>query len=62
MRRGRDFGQPDFPFTPGYDLVGRVLSVGPGGDRQLIGQRVATMTTTGSWATHAVVEAQHCAR
>lgn len=31
MRRGRYYGQPAFPFTPGYDLVGRVLQVGPGG-------------------------------
>src|SRR3954465_5977743 len=58
MRRGRYFGQPPFPFTPGYDLVGRVLSVGPDGDRNLIGSRVATMTKTGAWATHAVVEAR----
>lgn len=27
MRKGRYFGQPKFPFTPGYDLVGRVLEV-----------------------------------
>lgn len=58
MRRGRYFGQPAFPFTPGYDLVGRVLSVGPGGDERMIGERVATMTKTGGWATHAVVEAR----
>ncbi|WP_291055196.1 medium chain dehydrogenase/reductase family protein [Herbiconiux sp.] len=60
MRRGRYFGQPEFPFTPGYDLVGRVLAIGSGGDPQLIGQRVATMTKTGAWATHAVVEARDC--
>ena len=58
MRRGRYFGQPEFPFTPGYDLVGRVLEVGPGGDQQLVGQRVAAMTKTGGWATHSVVEAR----
>jgi NADPH:quinone reductase-like Zn-dependent oxidoreductase len=58
MRRGRYFGQPAFPFTPGYDLVGRVLSVGSDGDRHLVGQRVATMTKTGGWATLAVVEAR----
>ncbi|RFA12245.1 NADPH:quinone reductase [Subtercola boreus] len=58
MRRGRYFGQPAFPFTPGYDLVGRVLSVGPGGDERMIGERVAAMTKTGGWATHAVVEAR----
>lgn len=58
MRRGRYFGQPAFPFTPGYDLVGRVLAVGAGGDEQMVGRRVATMTKTGAWATHAVVEAR----
>ncbi|MFG6403105.1 medium chain dehydrogenase/reductase family protein [Microbacterium sp. P04] len=58
MRRGRYYGQPEFPFTPGYDLVGRVLAVGPDGDRQMVGRRVATMTKTGAWATHTVVEAR----
>jgi len=58
MRRGRYFGQPPFPFTPGYDLVGRVLAVGPEGDPQLVGRRVATMTKTGGWATEVVVEAR----
>jgi NADPH:quinone reductase-like Zn-dependent oxidoreductase len=58
MRKGRYFGQPAFPFTPGYDLVGRVLAVGPDGDRRLIGRRVATLTKTGAWAAHAVVAAR----
>lgn len=56
MRKGRYFGQPAFPFTPGYDLVGRVLEAGPDGDPALVGQRVATMTKTGAWAGHVVVE------
>lgn len=58
MRKGRYFGQPEFPFTPGYDLVGRVLAVGSEADGPLIGQRVATMTKTGAWAAHANVEAR----
>ncbi|MET0492634.1 MAG: medium chain dehydrogenase/reductase family protein [Actinoplanes sp.] len=58
MRRGRYFGQPKFPFVPGYDLVGTVLEVGPGGDGSLVGRRVATMTKTGGWTTHAVVAAR----
>jgi NADPH:quinone reductase-like Zn-dependent oxidoreductase len=58
MRKGRYFGQPAFPFVPGYDLVGRVLEVGAGGDATLIGRRVATLTKTGAWATHAVVAAR----
>lgn len=58
MRRGRYFGQPAFPFTPGYDLVGTVLKTGPDTDPTLLGQRVATMTKTGSWTGHAVVAAR----
>lgn len=55
MRRGRYPGQPAFPFTPGYDLVGTVSTVGPGGDGSLVGRRVASLTKTGGWATQAVV-------
>jgi NADPH:quinone reductase-like Zn-dependent oxidoreductase len=58
MRHGRYPGQPAFPFTPGYDLVGRVLAVGKDGDSSMVGKRVATPTKTGAWATHAVVEAR----
>ncbi|WP_066369573.1 medium chain dehydrogenase/reductase family protein [Herbidospora mongoliensis] len=58
MRRGRYFGQPKFPFVPGYDLVGTVLRAGPQVDGSLIGARVATLTKTGGWASHAVVEAR----
>ena len=58
MRRGRYFGQPKFPFVPGYDLVGTVLQAGPGVDSSLVGKRVATMTKTGGWTSHAVVEAR----
>lgn len=58
MRKGRYFGQPAFPFTPGYDLVGGVVEVGAGSDRSMVGRRVATMTKTGAWTGHAVVEAR----
>ncbi|MEU0949973.1 medium chain dehydrogenase/reductase family protein [Streptomyces canus] len=57
MRRGRYYGQPAFPFVPGYDLVGVVEAVGPGGDRTLIGRRVAALTKTGGWATAALLTA-----
>lgn len=55
MRRGRYPGQPKFPFVPGYDLVGSVVAVGPGVDPGLVGTRVAAMTKTGGWASHALV-------
>ncbi|PPG55550.1 NADPH:quinone reductase [Rathayibacter sp. AY2B7] len=60
MRRGRYFAQPRFPFTPGYDLVGRVLAVGPGGDASFEGRRVAALTKTGGWTGHARVAARDC--
>ena len=43
---------------PVNDLVGTVLQVGPQADTSLVGKRVATLTKTGGWATHAVVEAR----
>lgn len=58
MRRGRYYGQPAFPFTPGYDLVGMVAQVGEGGDQDLVGRRVACLTKTGGWTGHAVVAAR----
>ena len=58
MRRGRYFAQPRFPFTPGYDLVGTVLRVGPGVDAALLGRRVAALTKTGAWTGHARVQAR----
>ena len=57
MRRGRYPGQPQFPFVPGYDLVGRVVQVGPNVDPAWIGQRVAALTKTGGWASHAILPA-----
>lgn len=57
MRRGKYYDQPPFPFVPGYDLVGTVTSVGPGGDADLVGRRFAAVTKIGAWATHVLVEA-----
>ncbi|HEY2427932.1 MAG TPA: alcohol dehydrogenase catalytic domain-containing protein, partial [Acidimicrobiales bacterium] len=59
MLRGRYPGQPKFPFVLGYDLVGRVSHVGSRADHRLVGQRVATVTKTGSWTTHALVDARN---
>jgi NADPH:quinone reductase-like Zn-dependent oxidoreductase len=57
MRRGRYYGQPPFPFVPGYDLVGVVEAVGPGVEPALLGRRVAALTKTGGWATAALLTA-----
>ncbi|KZB83776.1 medium chain dehydrogenase/reductase family protein [Amycolatopsis regifaucium] len=57
MRRGKYYDQPPFPFVPGYDLVGRVLTTGDGVDRALTGRRVAALTKVGSWASHVLLDA-----
>lgn len=57
MRRGRYPGAPKFPFVPGYDLVGIVTAVGPEVDPTLVGQRVAALTKSGGWASHALLTA-----
>ncbi|MET9616238.1 medium chain dehydrogenase/reductase family protein [Kitasatospora indigofera] len=57
MRRGRYYDQPPFPFVPGYDLVGRVLTTGQGVDPALAGRRVAALVKVGGWASHVVLDA-----
>jgi NADPH:quinone reductase-like Zn-dependent oxidoreductase len=57
MRRGRYYDQPPFPFVPGYDLVGTVLTTGRGVDPGLTGTRVAALVKVGGWASHVRVEA-----
>jgi NADPH:quinone reductase-like Zn-dependent oxidoreductase len=57
MRRGRYYDQPPFPFVPGYDLVGTVLSTGDGVDSAMRGHRVAALTKVGGWASHVVLAA-----
>ena len=57
MRRGRYPNQPEFPFVPGYDVVGTVTATGPGVATTLIGRRFAAVTRTGSWASHQLIDA-----
>lgn len=57
MRRGRYYDQPPFPFVPGYDLVGTVLTAGPGVEPGLTGTRVAALVKVGGWASHVLVDA-----
>ncbi|MFD7627267.1 alcohol dehydrogenase catalytic domain-containing protein [Streptomyces sp. NPDC059851] len=40
---------PKFPFVPGYDLVGRIVEVGPGVTGWKSGDRVAAMPRQGAW-------------
>lgn len=56
MRRGV-YPEHRPPVTPGYDFVGRVEAIGPGVSDFHIGQRVAAVTVTGSYATRRNVPA-----
>jgi NADPH:quinone reductase-like Zn-dependent oxidoreductase len=58
MLRGKYYKQPEFPFVPGYDLVGTVEALGEGAGTDLrVGQRVAALTKIGSWAERVVLAA-----
>jgi NADPH:quinone reductase-like Zn-dependent oxidoreductase len=46
------------PVTPGYDLIGRVDALGPGVEGLAVGDRVAGLTVTGSYASRRNVEAR----
>jgi NADPH:quinone reductase-like Zn-dependent oxidoreductase len=61
MLKGRYFGQPKYPFVPGYDLVGEVEEVGGGVDGGLLGERVAALTQTGAWADRVALRAEDAA-
>ncbi|UPZ27101.1 medium chain dehydrogenase/reductase family protein [Streptomyces sp. LRE541] len=62
MRRGRYYDQPPFPFVPGYDLVGTVLTTGEGVEPGLAGARVAALLKVGGWSTHVLVDAADVVR
>ncbi|WP_211247637.1 medium chain dehydrogenase/reductase family protein [Cryptosporangium arvum] len=57
MRLNRYYGQPPFPFVPGYDAVGTAAELGQGVDPGLLGRRFAVVTKVGGWASHVLVDA-----
>jgi NADPH:quinone reductase-like Zn-dependent oxidoreductase len=61
MRQGMYSGQ-SLPVTPGYDFVGHVEKVGPGVTGLALGERVAGVTVSGSYATRRNVSASWLAR
>jgi NADPH:quinone reductase-like Zn-dependent oxidoreductase len=62
MRRGLYPGVPNFPFTPGYDLVGEVEDLGPNVSGVAVGQRVAALTQIGAYAQYVSLPAGELVR
>lgn len=57
VRRGL-YERVPLPATPGYDMVGRITALGPGVEGLRVGQRVAAVTVSGSYATQRNVDAR----
>lgn len=57
MMRDKYPGMPKFPFVPGYDLVGVVVTTGKDVDAALLGKRFGVLTKTGGWSSYVAVSA-----
>ncbi len=55
MRRNL-YARQRLPATPGYDFVGRITALGPGAEGFSVGQRVAAVTLSGSYASQRNVD------
>lgn len=61
IRRGRYFGVKEkLPFSPGYDLVGQIDTVGEAVTDLRVGQRIAALTVTGAYAEYLCLPAEEC--
>ena len=56
MRLGLYQPRPPFPFTPGYEVSGKVLSLGEGVSEFEVGQRVVAAMPTGGQCSHVSVK------
>ena len=54
MRTSKYLFAPDFPFVPGYELVGVIDAVGGGVTGLAVGQKVAALTVHGAFAEYLV--------
>ena len=62
MRRGIYPGAPAFPFVPGYDFAGTVTDVGRNVEGFAVGDRVAGLSFTGSYAERVVLRPRYVAK
>ena len=56
MRQGLYGSNPDFPFTPGYEVSGIITQIGENIDDLTIGERVIAMTGFGGYAEEVIVD------
>jgi NADPH:quinone reductase-like Zn-dependent oxidoreductase len=59
MRHGLYPKIPQFPFPPGYDIVGEIDALGEGVRAFSIGQRVAALTMIGGYAQYTIIPSAH---
>ena len=57
MRQGLYGANPDYPFTPGYEAAGEVISLGDGVEGITKGQRVLAMTGFGGYSEMVCLDA-----
>lgn len=60
-RRGLYGDAPDFPFVPGYEVVGEIVEISEGVDETWMGKRVMAMTRFGGYAEYAKTSVLACA-
>ena len=56
MRQGLYGSNPDFPFTPGYEVSGIIAQIGENVDDLIVGERVIAMTGFGGYAEEVIVD------
>lgn len=59
MRAGRYPGAPPLPYSPGFDVVGRIDKLGAGVENRRLGDMVAALTRFGGYAEYVCVPADH---
>ena len=55
MRQGHNVTNPDFPFTPGYEVSGIITEIGDNVENLKIGDRVIAMTGFGGYAEEVII-------
>ena len=60
MRQGLYSPVPPFPFTPGYEVSGIILSLGEGVNQLTIGERVVGLCGMGGYSEQIVLPANRC--